>query len=252
MKKDSRTYLTHRAERPVPYFPWTRFFDRRNGTRDGRADLLAAVLAGERSGALGESGHACLTPYLGGINSHVMTQIERVRLMAETDLEAALKEQKALQQQLVHASESLAKADKDLDNKPQAAPADYVSAYLAKCSSVEQLQPEAVRTRRAHEAWADERAQILAAEQSAARRVEQLQNRLAELDGIISTRRAIAATRARRLHQHALRRHRTYERRLVLRHPNGTHLVQLLNVTRPQPPAWIEAWAASGDSVSAL
>lgn len=227
-KSAHRGLVTARPEKPIRYGLFARAADRSAGRVDGTAALLAT--ASDLDGAAGA------TPYLAALDQRYRTQAELVRLRTDRDIAPAVERRIAVRQQILSAEAAAAEIRKRIEDFPEVAPADV----LSRRNALEQAAaPELIRTRNQRE-WDARRRDLLAEDRRAGESVLALRAEEAQLTGAVTTRERIGATRVRRLHEHALRRSRTYERQLVLRHPDGAALLPLLALGRPELPGWVQ------------
>lgn len=235
-----------RAERAERYWFITRWFDGRWGKRDGKADLLSAAVedytrTGQPADPARDGDPMGLTPHLGTIDNHYRGKVAGVRERTERLIADAVREKQSVDVQISVAANKVAAANAAVDaHKP------LTTQELEQRNAVEKHQAiETIRTRH-QRPWDAQHAQLLARAEAAAAELENLKVRWAELDGQIRALRSLAGRRARKLQEHALRRQRTYERRLVLRHAEGSRLVTLLQIHRPKLPDWVEEYSAEG------
>jgi hypothetical protein len=251
--------ISHRAERPVPYWIQTRYLDRHAGKVDGRGNVLAAHLPAAPNGtrpipALRNAGDApgsgtiSLTPYLGAISNRYGEQAEMVHVRADADVEPSLRALIAIDHRIVVAHDALAAVRAELSGVPERAPED-VLLVRSVLEQAHGICEELVRARN-QRSWDARRGEIVHRERDAAGVLHALRQQRADLIAAITVRRRIAATRVRRLLEHALRRHRTYERQLVRRHRDGPALLPLIAVARPVLPEWVERYSVDQDPVT--
>lgn len=228
-----------RAERPERYWIGTRWMDGRWGRGDGKANLLAAALEDcDRSGQAADGEVMGLTPHLGTIGHQFRGKVAAVRERAEREISDAVSELTAVAARIPVAQLRLTAAEAALDAFGTTAPPDR----LTRRNAVEtHRSTDQIRARNQGE-WDAERGQLVAKLDSAGAELTSLKQRWTQLDGVISARRELAGRRAVKLQEHALRRNRYYERRLVRRHSDGSRLVTLLNISRPQLPDWVEQY----------
>lgn len=219
--------VTARPEKPIRYGLFARVADRRAGRVDGGAAVLAA--------ASGRGSAACVTPYLAALDQRCRTQAELVRLRTDFDIAPLVERRVAVRQQIASAEADGAESRKRLEELPESAPADTLSQRNALERAAD---PELIRIRNQRE-WDARRRALLAEDRRAVDAVGALRAEEAQLAGAITTRERIGATRVRRLHEHALRRARTYERQLLLHHPDGATLLPQLELGRPTAPDWV-------------
>ena len=246
MSKDARVARAarreeRRAERAQRYWFGTRWMDGRWGRGDGKADLLAAALTDcdlQRQPGVADRAVLGLTPHLGTIDHHFLGKVAAVRERAEREIAAAVRERTAVAAQIPVAEQTVLAAEAALDAFGTAAPPER----LARRNAVEKHQSEEqIRSRNQGE-WDAERAPLVAKIDAAQAELTSLKQRWTQLDGLINARRDLAGRRAVTLREHALRRNRYYERRLVRRHSDGSRLVTLLNISRPQLPQWVDVY----------
>jgi hypothetical protein len=159
---------------------------------------------------------------------------ERQRTMEE--LAEPRQRLEVVSRELAAGDEQLAETRKRLDSFPGMPD----RAGLTRRNAVEQHAHEALirdRRQREHEAV---RSRLQAEERQAAESVRRLRAEEARLAKLIQGRQQILDSRVRQLHQHTLRRCRTYQRYLIHKHPAGAAVIPLLNLGQPSLPDWLE------------
>jgi hypothetical protein len=228
-KKTTNPLVSRIPEKPIRYGPFMRLGDRWAGRRDGKAGLPDVKFCRDGHGG---------APYLSALNHRYATQAELAKLLSDAAIASAVARRITVEQEILAADDRLIEARKELDAKPEMAPPDF----LAQATGLERElnKPEEDIRKRNQNIWDGARATLVTADLDAAKGVRSLRTEYAQLTGTITAREQIRDTRARRLLDQTLRRSRTYQRQLVLRHPDGAELLPLLHNTEPTLPAWVQ------------
>ncbi len=230
MAKKAKNLLVSRVpEKPIRYGPFMRLGDRWAGRRDGKAGLPSVKSCRD---------DVCVTPYRSALNYRYNTQAELAKLLSDNDIAPAIARRITVEQEIVAAEERRIEARKELEDKPDTAP----DAYLDAATGLERElgKPQEDIRRRNQKRWDAERAKLVTGDRSTTDRVSSLRTEHAQLTGSITAREQIRDTRARRLCDQTLRRDRTYQRQLVLKHPDGAELLPLLGNSEPKLPSWVQ------------
>lgn len=214
-------------ERPIPYGICARLADRWAGRRDGRAGVPAAV---------GAADHPAdgVSPYQAALARKFLDGAERERLAADIRTAASREQLEAIRGALAAATSAWEAAVARLGETPESAPADE----LRRRGVLEKDADDALVATRRRREWTRRREPLVAEARRTASDVQLHRVREATVAGTIAVQERIAATRVRRLREHTLRRCSTYERQLVLHHPDGASLLPLVHRGRPALPAW--------------
>lgn len=229
-RKSSTTWDT-KPHKAIFYSPVAWFVDWRAGRRDGDA-AIPDLPAGSAETA---DPRAATTPFIEVRRRHFLDRSEREHRHMLNDLEPVHRQLAALRQDITGGEEKVAQLSKRLE----AIPENPEEAALTRRNAVEQHIDEALvraRRRREHDA---RRATVLAELEQAVAKVRAMRVEEARLEGMITSREKILATRVRQLHEHTLRRCATYQHHLVRKHPDGNALIGFLNLALPALPGWL-------------
>ena len=231
MTRTSSTTWDTKPHKAIFYSPAAWFVDRRAGRRDGDAaipDLPASPATTADPGA-------AVTPFIEVRRRHFLDRCEREHRHMLNDLEPVHRQLAALHQDIAGGEDKVAELRKRLEALPEKPD----EAALTRRNAVEQHTDEAlVRARRQREHDA-RRATVLAELEQAVANVRAMRVEQARLEGMITSREKILATRVRQLHAHTLRRCATYRHHLVRKHPDGNTLIEFLNLALPALPGWL-------------
>ncbi|GAA3300476.1 hypothetical protein Dvina_04255 [Dactylosporangium vinaceum] len=220
---------TARPAPPVPYRPHQRLADWFHGFRDGHKHLPVVVADGEPV-----TDPVVTTPTIAALRHRAADQIEAERLLflgqrqalAAAEQEAAA-DLGAARRRLDEATLKLDQSSVPLDDK------DLLERRTAEGDRSDAL----VRQRRLAE-HTKAAAKALREHANASKEHDRLVQQLGELQATLPLLHDVAASRVRRINEHALRRINAYWRQLVLSHPDGPRLNTELAVAGPDLPDW--------------
>ncbi|MFG1760173.1 hypothetical protein [Micromonospora echinofusca] len=234
MRRDTRQIPYPHWDRtpaaPIRYRLTARLSDWWNGRQDARAGIPALDSEFDPSGRE----HA-FTPHLGTLQrtasdamDHELLQLERERTDPARELASVVARAVAARQAITTATEALTAL------KPPS------ESELAARRAGETHTAEDVVRRRRMAGHLERRAALEATRRQAEEQLTGLLREEAVLRERISRLEAVAAARARRIHEYAWRRANSYWQRLVRRHPSGGQLNRALRPTGPDLPQWAQ------------
>lgn len=215
--------------KPISYRLPARIADWWHGRQDARAGLPS--LKHQTHSNVGRQ--IGFTPHLEKLRRMANDAMEHERLQLERECAEPANQLARVRTQLAAAEKALASATQALNNLRQPDEAD-----LTRRRAGERKTDEAIVRKRRMAAYLQQRARLEAAVREAESQVAGLRLSAAELQERITRQEAVAAARARRIHEHAWRRIGAYWQRLVREHPSGEQLNHVLRPAGPDLPSW--------------